>query len=103
MRRILLIFTAVALVLAVEIVWLAPATLVDTRLQQASAGTLRLAQTEGTIWHARGILTSGGTRLPLAWNLDFWPLLGGELRLHIVPYAGTESGPPRADIRVSKT
>lgn len=98
MRRILLILVAIAAIVAVEIVWLAPATLVASRLEQATGGTLRLAQTEGTIWHARGMLVTERVRLPIAWDLQFWPLLRGEARLRITPYAGTVSGPPRADI-----
>lgn len=96
MRRILLIVAAIAVVVAIEVVWLAPATLVGSRLESATGGALRLADTEGTIWHARGMLVTERARLPIAWDLAFWPLLRGEARVRIAPYAGTTHGPPRA-------
>lgn len=98
MRRILLVLAALAAIVGVEIVWLAPATLVGGRIEEASAGALRLTGTEGTIWHARGMLAGGGARLPIAWDLEFWPLLRGEARVRLRPYAATPSGPPRADL-----
>lgn len=98
MRRILLILVAITAVVAVEIVWLAPATLVGSRLERATGGALRLADTEGTIWHARGMLVTERARLPIAWDLAFWPLVRGEARLRIRPYSGATSGPPRADL-----
>lgn len=99
MRRTLLIVAAIVVVIAVEVVWLAPATLVGRHLEQASAGALRLVDSEGTIWHARGMLVGGGARLPIAWDLEFWPLLRGEARMRIGPYAGTTTGPPRAGLQ----
>jgi hypothetical protein len=65
MRRALLIFVAIAAVVAVEIVWLAPATLVDSRLGRATPGAA-LADTEGTIWHARACWSAAAheCRLP---------------------------------------
>jgi hypothetical protein len=100
MRRVLLVLAAVAAVVVAEIVWLAPATLVGRRIEEASAGALRLTGTEGTIWQARGMLAGGGGRLPVAWDLEFWPLLRGEARVRLRPYAGTPGGPPRADLAV---
>jgi hypothetical protein len=100
MRRPLLIVAAIAVVTAIQIVWLAPATLVGRRLEQATAGALRLVDCEGTIWHARAMLVGGGARLPIAWNLEFWPLLHGEARIRIGPYAGTTTGPPRARLQL---
>jgi hypothetical protein len=70
-----------------------------SRLESATAGVLRLADTEGTIWHARGMLVADGSRLPIAWDLEFWPLLRGEARMRVSPYSGSAFGPPRADIR----
>lgn len=98
MRRTLLILAAIAAIVAVEFVWLAPATLASRRLEKATDGALRLSDTEGTIWHARGMLIAGASRLPVAWDLEFWPLLKGEMRVHITPFAGTRAGPPRADL-----
>lgn len=103
MRRTLLILVAIATIVVVEIVWLAPATLVGSRVEQAGSGALRVADAEGTLWHARGMLIAGGTRLPVAWDLAFWPLLRGETRLHITPYAGTAKGPPRAEVQLRGT
>jgi hypothetical protein len=46
------------------------------------------------------MLIGAAARLPIAWNLELWPLLRGEARLHVAPYAGTAKGPPRADVRL---
>jgi hypothetical protein len=65
----------------------APASLVVDRLAQASGGAVRAATTAGTVWRGRATLTdaAGRVQLPVAWRLDPWPLLGGEVRLELEP------------------
>jgi hypothetical protein len=97
MRRLLLVFVAVALLLAGAFVVLAPATLVTSRVEKLSGGTVAARNVDGTIWRGRGVLAGSGAELPLAWELDPQSLLRGELRAHIGPYAGT-GAVPRADV-----
>ncbi len=86
MRRALLI-VAVAAALAAAIVAFAPATLASAWIARASRDTIALAGAEGTIWHGRGTLVAGSeARLPLAWSLDPWPLLRGEVRFSLAPF-----------------
>ena len=100
-RRWLLLIAAVAVAVAIEAVWLAPAALVDGRVAQLTGGALRLAAAEGTAWRGRGVLVAGGTRLPVAWRLDAGPLLRGELRVRLRSPDGAADASPRADIALS--
>lgn len=99
-RRRLLLVAAVLAAAAIEAAWLAPAALVDGRVAQLTGGALRLAATEGTAWRGRGVLVAGGTRLPVAWRVDGWPLLRGDLRIHLLSDDGS-AGQPRADIALT--
>jgi len=101
LRRALVLVVAVAAATAIGALCLAPAALVDSRVAQMTGGTLRVAAAEGTIWRARGVLVARGMRMPVAWRIDPWPLMRGELRLHVMPDAGGMTGSPRADIAVS--
>lgn len=68
---------------------LAPARLLDAPLAGASAGHLRLAAAEGTLWSGRGIAElrdeTGARRwaAPLAWRLRPVSLLAGRLRYEL--------------------
>jgi len=100
LRRAWLLPAAVAASAAIAAFWTAPASLVDARLARMTGGTLRLANAEGTVWRARGDLAAGTASIPVAWRIDPWPLLQGELRVHVTPPAGSDAGSPRADIAV---
>jgi len=100
MGRIAALVVGVALLIAVALVWLAPATLVATRLDHATAGAVTLANAEGTLWNARGSLVAGGIAVPAAWALDPWPLARGELRIHVAPFGGEPTGAPRGEITI---
>ncbi len=67
------------------LVILAPATLLDARIAALSGGRVRIANAAGTIWNGSGELSllPAGPREPLAWRLDAWPLIRGEVRLAI--------------------
>ena len=41
---------------------------------------------------------AGTARIPIAWRIEPWPILLGELRLHLMPGSGRADGSPRADI-----
>ena len=100
MFRALVLVACVAVLLAAAAA-LAPATLVNPLLQDASRGNLSLAEAEGTVWNGRGILgVSTAARIPLAWHLDPLPLLKGEAHVTLVPPTPPGSA-PRADIVAS--
>lgn len=71
---------AALLLLALSI--MAPAALVDGRLDALSAGKLRLSNASGTLWNGAGDVRAvpGSARMPVTWHIDVWPLLRGELR-----------------------
>lgn len=99
LRRTLLLTVALAASIAAGVVWLAPAALVDARIAEMTGGALRLAA-EGTVWQAHGALLGGGTRMPLGWRVEPWPLLRGEVQIRVTP-DGESAGPPRADIVIA--
>lgn len=98
MRRPLLLLAALAVTVSIFAIRLAPASIADARLARITLGALRLSDTEGTVWNGRGFLEAGTSRMPVAWRIDPWPLLRGELRLRLVPEPGDASGTSRADI-----
>lgn len=75
-----------------------PATLIDARLEAASAGHLRLTGATGTVWNGSGELRllPGISAAQVSWHVDAWPLLSGELR-------GTLGTEDRASPRASFT
>jgi hypothetical protein len=81
--RFLLALAIAAALLAGALLVAAPATLLDARLAALSDGHLRVANASGTLWNGSGelVLLPAGTRQPLRWHLDAWPLLRGELRV----------------------
>ncbi len=78
-------FAAYALALTVT----APATLIDARLEQASAGRLRLAEASGTLWSGTGQIEirdanrSNGVAKSIAWRIRPAYLLRGKLQYEI--------------------
>ena len=97
-RRPWVLFALAAMTLAIAVVWLAPASLLDSRLAGATGGLLRLADTHGTVWHGRGVVTAAHAQIPVAWDMSFWPLLRGVVHLQIRSDLGTDG--PRATIDV---
>ncbi len=81
MRAVLVLLVG-TLLLATALVARAPATLLDARLDAATAGRLRLVDAAGTLWNGTGELRliPGETAAPVAWHVDAWPLVTGELR-----------------------
>ncbi len=73
----------------------APAALLDSRIADATQGRVRIASASGTVWTGTGdiVLLPRGTRRPMAWHIEAWPLMTGEVRGTLAP-AG--SGTPRA-------
>lgn len=65
-----------------------------------TGGALRLA-VDGTIWGARGSLVAGPTQMPIAWHVDPWPLLRGELRVRLASGSGATDGAPRGVVTLA--
>jgi general secretion pathway protein N len=88
---------------AVALIAMAPATLADLGLRQASEGRLRLAGARGTLWSGSGHVevrdAAGRTALskPLAWRFRPAPALLGRLAYEVV----LEPGSPPASLIVS--
>jgi len=72
-------------VFAAALAVLAPATLIDERLEQASGGRLRLAEARGSLWSGAGWIEirdaegRAGVARRLAWRVLPWSLLRGRL------------------------
>ena len=92
--RVAIAILAGAVLLAVALAISAPASLLDGRVAALSDGHLRIADAEGTLWNGTGqlLLVPGGTRRALAWHIDAWPLLRGEVQGTIA--AGTDAARP---------
>jgi Type II secretion system (T2SS), protein N len=89
MRRTAVILVAIVAIALVAVA-IAPASLAGLAVERASRGALTLTDADGTIWQGRGSLTAGSVlRLPVAWSIDAWPLLRGEIRLHVSPPTAT--------------
>src|SRR5262245_16251668 len=97
--RPLVLFSLATLALAVATAWLAPASLLDSRLADATGGVLRLANTHGTLWQGRGVVAAANTRIPVAWNVDFWPLLRGVVHMRVRSDTGADSPRGTIDVR----
>lgn len=68
--------------LALALVILAPATLVDDRVSALTGGRLRIANASGTVWSGAGDVSApaANLRIPVAWRIERLPLLWAELR-----------------------
>jgi general secretion pathway protein N len=68
---------------------MAPASLIDAALQQASEGRLRLAEARGTLWSGSGQIElrdrmqRGGVAKSLSWRILPAYLLGGQFRCEV--------------------
>ena len=74
---------------ALALIAIAPATLIDARLEQASEGGLRLAEASGTLWSGTGQIEMrdanrrSGIAKSVAWHVRPAYLLRGELRYEV--------------------
>jgi hypothetical protein len=80
-----LALAAGTVLLAIALLFIAPAALLDARINALSDGHFRIANATGTLWQGSGelVLMPAGTRQPLFWRLEAWPLLRGEIRAAI--------------------
>jgi hypothetical protein len=97
--RALAIAAAVIVALGGALVAFAPASLVGSRVEPLTSGRVRLVANEGTLWSGRAIAVLGddAVRIPVAWRVEPWPLLRGEVRIALAPPADA-AGAPRGRI-----
>jgi len=96
--RLTAILVVLLALLAIALAVFAPATLLDARLDAATQGRLRLADTSGTVWNGRGLATNAERTwsLPLGWKLDPLRLARGDVGITLQP---ADTGDlPRGDI-----
>jgi general secretion pathway protein N len=80
MRLWLAILFGVGL-LAVAVIAMAPASLLEARLGAMFGDNVKIANARGTLWKGSGeLVLPTGERRPLAWSVDALPLLRGEFR-----------------------
>ena len=81
MRPWVAVVCGVVLVAAALIVE-APASVADWRLGAMTGNRLHIANPSGTLWNGSGELVASGSSVQrhIAWRLESWPLLSGELR-----------------------
>ena len=76
----LLAVVSAVIVCLVALVMLAPASLLDNRLERATGGQVRLADATGTAWNGRGAITNAQRTwsLPVGWTIDPRSIVRGE-------------------------
>ena len=101
-----LAFAAALVLLAIALAVLAPASLLDARVAAATDGRVRIAAASGTVWNGAGdlVLLPKGTRRSIAWHVDAWPLVRGEVRGNLTLDGGSSRtdfayGPGRDELR----
>jgi hypothetical protein len=98
-RRPLALLALAAVALVIAIAWLAPASLLDSRVARATGGIVRLASTQGTLWNGRGVVTAANTQIPIGWNVDPWPLVRGVVHMRVRSDLGADTPRATADLR----
>jgi hypothetical protein len=96
--RVTVVLIALASLLTVALAVFAPAALLDARLDTATQGQLRLADTSGTVWNGRGLATNAQRTwsLPLGWKIDPRRLARGDVGVTLQPADAGDL--PRGDI-----
>jgi peptidoglycan/LPS O-acetylase OafA/YrhL len=92
------VLIAFALLLLAAAAVFAPATLLDARLDTATQGQLRLADTAGTVWNGRGLVTNAQHTwsLPLSWKVDLLSLVRGDMAIMLQAAEGGDL--PRGEV-----
>ena len=91
MRPWVAVVCGIVLVAAALIVE-APASVADWRVAAMTDDRLHIANASGTLWNGAGDLIAAGSsvRRHIAWQLERWPLLRGELRGTLATDADTD-------------
>ena len=99
--KALAIVVAAALILVAAIVAFAPASLIDARVASMTGNSVRVADTQGTLFRGRGVIgaADGQWRVPVAWTLDAMALLRGIFAIEFSP--GEHASDVRGEVRAS--
>lgn len=89
-------------VLAIAVLVLAPATLLDEPLAAATARHLHLVDARGLWWRGQGALATsdGALRMPLQWRVALAPLAIGNLVVYLYPEGDAQT--PSGALVISK-
>ena len=92
MKIVAVVLFVIAVAVATVVAFL-PASLVDGRIASATQGKVRLADSTGTVWEGRGVLTdSAGTwRVALGWTISKADALRGRRVVVLQPVDGAPS------------
>src|SRR5512144_224191 len=96
MRTFLIAILSLVL-LGIAVAALAPASILAPYVERATRNRVTLTETEGRVWHGRGVLAAGGARVPVAWDAEALPLFSGELKLRVKP-GEANAATPRARV-----
>ena len=96
--KALAVLVAVAVPLLAALAMFAPATLLDGELDAATQGHLRLANTAGTVWNGRGLVTNEQRTwsLPVSWKVDSLAIVRGHAAITLQAVEGGDL--PRGDV-----
>ena len=92
------VLVAFMLVLLVAVAMFAPAALLGARLDTATQGQLLLADTTGTVWNGRGLVTDAQRTwsLPVGWKVDPLAVMHGD---QVITLQAAEGGDlPRGNV-----
>ena len=97
MRTLAALLAFILLLLAALAIF-APATLLEARFDSATQGHLQLADTAGTVWKGRGLVTNAQRTwsLPVSWDIDQLALVRGDVAIRLHAPSGGDL--PRGDI-----
>jgi general secretion pathway protein N len=96
--KIVAVLIAFAVALAAAVALFAPATMLDARLDAATQGQLRLANTTGSVWDGRGVVTNAQHTwsIPVSWKVDPLSFVRGDFVIVLQGTLGDDV--PRGEI-----
>ena len=96
--KLVTVLIAFAVLLIGAVALFAPATLLDARLNAATNGQLRLADTTGSVWNGRGLVTNAQRTwsIPVGWKVDPVSIVRGDVVVALQPVDGDDV--PRGEI-----
>jgi hypothetical protein len=101
--KIVAVLIAFAVLLLAAVALFAPATLLDARLDAVTEGQLRLAETTGSVWNGRGLVTNAQRTwsIPVGWKVDPISMVRGDVVIALQAAPGDDV--PRGEIAWRKS
>jgi len=92
------VLAALTVMVLAAVALFAPATLLDARLDAATEGQLRLANTTGSAWNGRGLVTNAQHTwsIPVGWKVDPFSIVRGDVVIALQAIPGEDV--PRGEI-----